>query len=449
MQSRLKAILHPTNTRNKMLRNNILFSSVIKCVGLLTSLLIVPATLAYLDNEQYGIWMTISSILMWFSYFDVGLGNGMRNYLAQSFSKGDYKQARIYLTTTLAMLTVIAILLIIISTISILTLDLNRVFNTTAVDNHQLTISLLYATLLTLVLFIVKNIGLVYVAMQKYAVNDLLIVGSNVISLIIVYVITKTTSSNLFYIVLIFTTTPVVVFALSTIPLLRKHPELRPTRKSIDFSFGRQILSKGLGFFFIQITSCLVIFGGANIFIAHAAGQEAVTTYNIAYKFFNLLVIAYTIVIAPMWNAYTDAYVKKEFSWIKQTLQRTLSIWGLTLVVGLFMLLVSPYFYRLWVGESVNVPIRISCCVFIYISFFNFNSCVTALINGVNKIYVQIITSILFTLLYILSAYLWGSQHGIEGIVICMIASYAAMGAIHFYQCQLIVRQKATGIWNK
>lgn len=432
-----------------MLRNNILLSIVIKCIGLLTSLLIVPATLAYLNNEQYGIWMTISSILTWFSYFDVGLGNGMRNYLAQSFSKCDYKQARIYLTTTLFMLTAIAALLIIVSTICILALDLNRVFNTTAVDSHQLTISLLYATLLTLVLFIVKNIGLVYVAMQKYAINDLLIVGSNVISLIIVYIITKTTTSNLFYIVLIFTTTPVVVFSLSTIPLFRKHPELRPTRSSIDISFGRQILSKGLGFFFIQITSCLIIFGSANIFIAQAAGQEAVTTYNIAYKFFNLLVIAYTIVIAPIWNAYTDAYVKQEFSWIRQTLHRTFTIWGLTLAVGLFMLFVSPYFYKLWVGESVNVPTRVSCCVFIYVSFFNLNNCVTALINGVNKIYIQIVTSILFTFLYVLTAYFWGSQHGIEGIVACMIVSYAAMGAIHFYQCLLLVNQKATGVWNK
>lgn len=449
MQNKLRAFLHPKDNRNKMLRNNILLSCAIKCVGLLTSLLIVPATLNYLDKEQYGIWMTISSILLWFSYFDVGLGNGMRNYLAQSFSKGNYKQARVYLTTTLAMLTIIATLLIIISSICIFSFDLNRVFNTTAVDNQQLTISLFYATLLTLILFIVKNIGLVYVAMQKYAINDLLIVSSNVISLLIVYVVTKTTTTNLFYIVLTFTTTPVLVFSLSTIPLFKKHPELRPTRDSIEMMFGKQILSKGLGFFFIQITSCLIIFGGANIFIAHAAGQEAVTTYNIAYKFFNLIVIAYTIIVAPMWNAYTDAYVKKEFAWIRQTLNRALRIWCLTLITGLLMLLASPYFYKLWVGEAADVPMSVSCCVFVYVSFFNFNNCVTALINGINKILVQIITSVLFTLLYILSAYLWGRHHGIEGIVICMIASYAAMGVIHLYQCRLLISNKAKGIWNQ
>jgi O-antigen/teichoic acid export membrane protein len=432
-----------------MLRNNILLSGVIKAVGLLTSLLVVPATLDYLDKEQYGIWMTISSILIWFSFFDVGLGNGMRNYLAQSISAGDFRKGRIYLSTTLAMLTCIAVLLILVSTVCTFSFDLNKVFNTTAVGNLQLTVALLIATVFTLIQFVVKNVGLVYVAMQRYAINDLLIVSGNVVALIIVYIITKTTETNLLYVVLTFTATPVVIFMLAAIPLFKKHPQLRPSLSSIDQAFARQILGKGLGFFFIQITSVLVIFGGANIFIAQALGQEAVTTYNIAYKFFNLLIIAYTIVIAPMWSAYTDASVKGDFVWIESTLKRTLAVWGLTLVAGFAMLALSGLFYRLWVGESVLVPFTVSCCVFVYASLFNLNSGVTALINGVNKIQVQIITSVVITVLYIVAVSFWGMRHGIEGIVICMAASYAIMSLIHLYQCRLIISRRARGIWNK
>ncbi len=446
---KLKALISPENSRNRMLRNNILLSGVIKAVGLFTSLLVVPATLDYLDKEQYGIWMTISSILIWFSFFDVGLGNGMRNYLAQSISTGDYRKGRIYLSTTLAMLTCIALLLIVVSTVCTFSLDLNKVFNTSAVGSQQLTAALLIATVFTLIQFVVKNVGLVYVAMQRYAINDLLIVSGNIVALIIVYIITKTTETNLLYIVLTFTATPVIIFLLAAIPLFTKHPQLRPSLSSIDPAFARQILGKGLGFFFIQITSVLVIFGGANIFIAQALGQEAVTTYNIAYKFFNLLIIAYTIVIAPMWNAYTDASVKGDFVWIGATLNRTLTVWCLTLLAGIAMLALSGLFYRLWVGQSVQVPFTVSCCVFIYASLFNLNSGVTALINGVNKIHVQIITSVVFTVLYIVAVSLWGMRHGIEGIVICMAASYATMSIIHLYQCRLIINRRAKGIWNK
>lgn len=449
MIAKLKALMSPANSRNRMLRNNILLSGVIKAVGLLTSLLVVPATLDYLDKEQYGIWMTISSILIWFSFFDVGLGNGMRNYLAQSISAGDFCKGRIYLSTTLAMLTCIAVLLILVSTVCTFSFDLNKVFNTTAVGNRQLTVALLIATVFTLIQFVVKNVGLVYVAMQRYAINDLLIVSGNVVALIIVYIITKTTETNLLYVVLTFTATPVVIFLLAAIPLFTRHPQLRPSLRSIDQTFARQILGKGLGFFFIQITSVLVIFGGANIFIAQALGQEAVTTYNIAYKFFNLLIIAYTIVIAPMWSAYTDASVKGDFVWIEKTLKRTLTIWGLTLVAGLAMLAFSGLFYRLWVGESVLVPFTVSCCVFVYASLFNLNSGVTALINGVNKIQIQIITSVVITVLYIVAVSFWGMRQGIEGIVICMAVSYAVMSIIHLYQCRLIISRRAKGIWNK
>ena len=94
-----------------MLRNNILLSSFVKIAGLCVSFLIVPITLTYLAPEQYGIWMTLSSILFWFSFFDVGLGNGMRNYLAQAIAEKNYEKGQTYLSTTLILLSVIALFL--------------------------------------------------------------------------------------------------------------------------------------------------------------------------------------------------------------------------------------------------------------------------------------------------------------------------------------------------
>lgn len=79
-----------SNTRNKMLTTNILYSSILKIISLSTSLLIVPITINYLNKEVYGIWMTITSILFWINTFDIGLGNGMRNYLTEAISQKNY-----------------------------------------------------------------------------------------------------------------------------------------------------------------------------------------------------------------------------------------------------------------------------------------------------------------------------------------------------------------------
>ena len=48
-----------------MLTTNILYSAILKIISLSTSLLIVPIIIGYLNNEVYGIWMTITSILFW------------------------------------------------------------------------------------------------------------------------------------------------------------------------------------------------------------------------------------------------------------------------------------------------------------------------------------------------------------------------------------------------
>lgn len=440
---------HIKDTRNRMLRNNILFSGILKIISLSTSLLIVPITINYLNNEIYGIWMTITSVLFWINTFDIGLGNGMRNYLTGAISRKDFNLGRRYISTTLALLTAIALTMAIIISVPMSILDFNQFFNTKALSNEGLRNALIVAIGFTLLNFVVKNIGLIFVAMQKYAINDLLSVSGNVIALGIIYLLTKFTTGNLLYVVLAYTATHSLIFMLAAIPLFIKHPELRPSFKYFDKGLTRQIIGKGLSFFVIQISSCLVIFGAANMFITQYCGPSAVTTYNIAYKYFNLLVIAYTIILAPMWNAYTDAYVKGDMKWIENNFNRALKLWGISVVGGVIMLLGCPIFYHIWVGDKVTVPFSVSLSTLIYVCFFNLNNCVTYLVNGLNKIRVQIITSLVFTAVYILVVLSTGTKLGIEGVVLCMAGSYASMSIIHLYQCRLLIKNKAKGIWNK
>lgn len=445
-----KTLFHSgNNERNRMLRNNILFSGMLKIIGLITSLLIVPITINYLNNEVYGIWMTITSILFWINTFDIGLGNGMRNYLTVALSKNDYQLGRAYISTTFLLLGIIALAIALILLIPLLTLDFNKVFNTMSVDNIELRNVLFVAIAFTLANFVLKNIGYIFVALQKYAINDLLNISGNVIALFVIYILTQVTTGSLLYVVLAYTATYTIIYIIASVPIFRRYQELKPSLRYFDKRLSRRIINKGVGFFIIQITSCLVIFGAANLFITQFCGPSDVTIYNVAYKYFNLIVIAYTIVLSPMWNAYTDAYVKGDMSWISNTFKRALNLWGLSVVGGIFMLVLSNLFYYLWVGETVSVPFSVSLSVLIYISFFNLNNCVTYLINGLNKIRIQIMTSLTITILYIVIVFFSGKKLGIEGVVLSMAASYAFMSIVHIYQCKLLIRQKAKGIWNK
>ena len=436
--------------RSAIVIKNSMATALMKVAVLLCSLIMVPITLNYLNAENYGIWMAMTSILYWFAFFDVGLGNGMRNYLSEAISRQDYIKARSYFSTAIFLLAIIAVLIGILSIIIIFQLDLNHIFNTHIMSNKSLAYIMVVAISFSLIQFVAKNVGMAYIAMQRYAINDFIVFIGQLISTIIVYIITKTTESHLIYIVIAITSIPALVFILASIPLLKQHPQLKPSIKSIDFASAKKIIGKGLGFFIIQITSCLVIFGSANILISHYCGPEQVTVYNISYKLFNILIIIYTIIISPLWNAYTDASVKNDYAWIRKIFKKSIYLWAASLLLGLLMLLISGWFFKKWVGNSVDIPLGVSISILIYVCMFNFNNCVTYLINGLNKIKIQIITSILGTIIYLIAVcFFIKGTYGIYGISISMCVIYTLMSLVHLYQCNLLAKNKAHGIWNE
>ncbi|HSN08168.1 MAG TPA: hypothetical protein VLS85_03975, partial [Hanamia sp.] len=92
-------------------KKNILASFFIKGTSILISLLLVPIAINYVNVSQYGIWLTLSSIVVWFSFFDVGLTQGLRNKFAEAVATGNDDLAQIYVSTTYAILTMICTLL--------------------------------------------------------------------------------------------------------------------------------------------------------------------------------------------------------------------------------------------------------------------------------------------------------------------------------------------------
>lgn len=76
------------NERSIIVKKNIAASLVLKCVSILVSLQVVPLTIDYINPTKYGIWLTLSSIIAWLSYFDLGFAHGFRNYFAEAKAKG-------------------------------------------------------------------------------------------------------------------------------------------------------------------------------------------------------------------------------------------------------------------------------------------------------------------------------------------------------------------------
>ena len=60
-----------------------------KPISAIVSLVYTPMLLSYLGDEKYGLWATVLSIITWINFFDVGIGNGLRNLLAKILAEDD------------------------------------------------------------------------------------------------------------------------------------------------------------------------------------------------------------------------------------------------------------------------------------------------------------------------------------------------------------------------
>lgn len=430
-------------------KKNILFSLIIKGLSIVISLLLVPLTIHYVNPTRYGVWLTLSSIIAWFGFFDIGFGNGMRNKLAEAIAKGDHLAARVYVSTTYGVLSmIIAAALIIFICINPF-LDWSRILNTPADMAGELSVLALIVFVFFCIQFVLQLITTILTANQEPAKASFYNLLGSLFSLIIIFTLTKTTSGNLIYLGTVLSLTPVLVLLLSSLWYFNhEYKKYSPSVKYIKFKFARDLMTLGLKFFIIQIAS-VVIYQTSNIIIAQLFGPSEVTPFNIAFKYFGIISLGFGIVMTPFWSAFTEAWIKKDISWIRNTMKRLMQLWGLVGIVALIMLIFSKSVYRLWVGEEIKVQFSISFVMAGYVLLNAWNAIFSHFLNGVGKIKLQLYSAAFAALANIPLGIFLGKQLGIYGVVLAttILASVSSIWSpLQYFK---LINNKAKGIWNK
>ena len=83
-------IFKKSNSLSKVIFLNILFSYLFYGISLLVSFFSIPYLLELLSDNQYGVWITIFSVLTWFTFLDLGISQGLRNKLTEYFSTNNF-----------------------------------------------------------------------------------------------------------------------------------------------------------------------------------------------------------------------------------------------------------------------------------------------------------------------------------------------------------------------
>lgn len=435
--------------RTSLVKKNIAGSLLIKGWSCIIQFLIVPLSLNCLSSYEYGLWLTINSIFMSIDAIDIGLGNGLRNKLAEALAKNDKLTAKKLVSSTFGMLIISIIPLIFILSSIISIIDCYKLMNVDPILVPHLKEILIASLTIMGATFIFKFIGNIYLGLQLPAINNLLVVLGQTVSLLILYIISISGKSNLTTVVIAFTASPLFIYLIAyPITFKWKYRYLSPSIIFINKKICKDLLSLGLSFFIIQISG-LLLFMSSNFIITKVLNPAEVTPYQVSYRYFNILYLIFTIIVSPLWSATTDAYTKNDWTWINNVIKNINRLLLVCIPVIIIMFLFSPIFYKIWVGNKVNINTYLSVLMAIYSYIMVISNCYSYILFGIGKIKLMTILAICETIVFIPIEFITCHYYGTNGLVITLIIATIICASINYIQFKKISQNKAKGIWDK
>lgn len=441
-------LLNTENTRTALICKNVIVSFLLKFFAALIMILLVPLTLRCLGEYQNGVWLTVSSILVWIDQMDIGLGNGLRNKLAVNMAHDNQQEARSMVSSAMAMLvcTIIPVgaLLLLLTEVT----DVYAFFNADIARIPELRASLQAGVILVCMTFVLKIIGNVYMGMQMPAMSNLIIVSGQMFALLSTWLLLKTGHATFFYIVIANTASPLMAYILFyPVTFYKMFPFLRPTFSLINMRTAISLGNLGVRFFWLQ-TAAIIQMMTANILISNFFTPEMVTPYQITFRYFSLPLVAFNVICMPFWNATTDAYERHDMLWIRNADRRMQILVLLMALIIVLMVAVSPFVYQLWIGDMCDVPLGMTVMMAAYTLIIIASSRYSYFLNGIGALRLQMYMTVTVVLFIPLSWLASELTHDINYFMAVMCVCIAPSWIVNKIQFNKILNGRATGIWR-
>ena len=402
-----------------------------RIVSLGTSILTVRLTFRYLGAERYGMWMTITSVVMMFVFADLGMNNGLINIVADAKGKEDAHTARQATSSAFWLLAAIAAGIALLGLVAYPHVNTSRLFNVQSPLAVQESAPALFVFFLCFVLNL--PLGIVrgtQTGLQNAYINNLWnmlgSLGSLAALLIAIHL-----HAGLPLLVLSLSGPPVIITILNGLELFgRSHPELRPSMRAFSRAAASRLLHIGLMFFLLQV-SVSVCIQTDNIVIAQIMGAKAVAAYAVPARLFNILISFVTMLSGSLWPAYTDALARADGPWIRRTFRHvTLAGTSITVVVAIALVLFGNRILALWVGPQMQastlllVMLGLQCVNYSYLQPLSF------LLNGIGQLKAQVICGITMAVLNLGLSVFFVRRYGILGAVMGTVVAQLAVQVV-------------------
>ncbi len=438
-----------TKIRSLNLMKNIFYSFIIKFGIAVFGLLLLPLNLQYLNQSDYGVWLTVASISNWLYVFDIGLGNGLRNRFTYSVTQNNDFLAKKYVSTTYAIILILVCFLFLVFTVSSKFINWNVVFN---LDTDPAVLNFLVViTFLSLLLRMFFSVlTTVLIAFHKVSIANLIEFIASFLILITTYFVLKFSHPSILKVGIIHSFMPIVVLLIASIVLYKSTlSKYLPSIGAVDFGLSKFLFNKGIQFFIIQLSALLMLVVN-QVLVARLYGPAEVTVYAIVSKYFSIPLIGFGIVVIPFWSSFGESYIKGDFDWIRKMIKRLLKVWMVASFGIICMIFLFPVFLKLWINQPIQYSNELVLYFGLYVVLNTWTAIFNQLNNALDKLHIQLLGAVFILLVQIpLSLFFYKYLNmGSEGVLLSACIGQlpgAILSAIQYY---LVINNKAKGIWN-
>lgn len=338
--------------------------------------------------------MTISSVIAWITYIDLGLGEGTRNKVSESMAKGESSLAGTYVSASYLLMSIICMFVMAVIFVLSYFLNWQTIFNTNLLNNNEL-----QSIILTITFFVLGNIVLSLVsslayASQKGSISEFSDLLSNLLWLIAVWVISRSTKGNLLYLAILNGMAFILANLAISFYYFKSKPFLLPQIKHVKMEKIREISNLGFRFFIIQLAS-LIIYATDEIIITQILGPAHVTGYSVVFQLFSFIPLAYGILTANLWSAYTEAYTKRDIGWITKTINNFNKMMVPIILIIILLIYSAKHIINIWLPQNLDISNSLLGLMGLYNLIYIWNVTYSSVLKGISTINLQMYLSII------------------------------------------------------
>jgi O-antigen/teichoic acid export membrane protein len=402
--------------------------------SLLMMFVSVPLIVHRFGPERYAVWATITSTVTLLVFADLGIGNGLLNFISESDGSGNVEIAIQAISTGFFVLLGIASIGALCFFVAYPFVPWQRIFNVTSNIAKQeagpATLIFAMCFLLQLPLGVVQRAQLGY---QEGYVTQVWNAAGNLVALLGLLFVLHV-GAGLPYMVVAVAGAPVLVGILNSINFfVVRRPWLMPRLNLVSRAVAERILTAGFFFLVLQVTYAIG-YQTDSLVLAQILGPNSVTVYSVTSKLFTILPSVFGLAMVPLWPAYGEALARGDVRWVRKTLRRSILI-GVAILLPLNICLIffSKLLIRMWVGPEV-VP---SLLLLVGLAFWavlatGVSAPLAMFLNGTGVIRLQALLSVFMAIANLLLSIYLTRRIGISGVIYGSILAQIAVILIPF-----------------